>query len=145
MVVGLCFSMDGRNVLFIKKQKPEWQKDRLNGPGGKVELGEQAKPSMAREFEEETGLTDLEWRHIVTLRVGAGDDYKEIYIYSSMSDGIFMVKNPEEETTGETLHVVPVEELFNVPVLHNLRWMVPLAMDEQVIFPVEVYARGPSK
>jgi len=38
MVVGFLFDNFSENVLLIKKNRPAWQKDRLNGVGGKIAL-----------------------------------------------------------------------------------------------------------
>lgn len=57
------------NVLLIEKQRPEWQKGRLNGVGGKIEPGEADSSAMIREFAEETGLMTygFQWKHVCTM------------------------------------------------------------------------------
>jgi 8-oxo-dGTP diphosphatase len=56
-VVGFLFSENLEEVLLIKKARPDWQRGKLNGVGGKIEKTD-ASPAaaMAREFEEETGM-----------------------------------------------------------------------------------------
>ena len=54
------------NVLLVLKNKPAWQKGRLNLVGGKVEPGEAPHEAAVRELEEESGLraihdTDPDW------------------------------------------------------------------------------------
>jgi 8-oxo-dGTP pyrophosphatase MutT (NUDIX family) len=54
------------NILLVEKQKPAWQKGRLNLVGGKVEPGETPEQAALRELEEESGLkathdTDPDW------------------------------------------------------------------------------------
>ena len=39
-VLGFAFSKSGQMVLLIWKNKPEWQRGKMNGIGGKIELGE---------------------------------------------------------------------------------------------------------
>ena len=39
-VAGFLFSNDYKYVALIKKEKPAWQKGKLNAIGGKIELGE---------------------------------------------------------------------------------------------------------
>src|SRR3990167_11123374 len=53
---GFIFSSDLKYVLLIKKIKPEWQKDKLNGVGGSVEDLESAFSAIKRECNEETSL-----------------------------------------------------------------------------------------
>lgn len=45
-----------RQVLFVEKNKPEWQKGRFNLVGGKIEDGEGKWEAADRELLEETGL-----------------------------------------------------------------------------------------
>lgn len=54
-VLGFAFYKD--KVILIKKNRPEFQKDKLNGIGGKIEKNEDAIGAMVREFKEETGIT----------------------------------------------------------------------------------------
>lgn len=54
-VLGFAFDSQGR-VCLIRKVKPEWQANKWNGVGGKVEYGESAIDAMVREFWEETGV-----------------------------------------------------------------------------------------
>lgn len=57
-VLGFAFGADGNAVLLIKKTKPAWQAGKLNGVGGKVEPSDWSiEGAMAREFEEETGIS----------------------------------------------------------------------------------------
>jgi 8-oxo-dGTP pyrophosphatase MutT (NUDIX family) len=54
-VLGFAFGSHGR-VLLIRKERPAWQRGRMNGLGGKVESGETDAQAMRREFLEECGL-----------------------------------------------------------------------------------------
>lgn len=54
-VLGFAFDDIGR-VALIRKNKPDWQRGRWNGVGGKVEPKELAVVAMSREFFEETGV-----------------------------------------------------------------------------------------
>lgn len=55
-VVGFAFRNFHREVLLIKKNKPDWQKGKLNGIGGLLEGNETPTETMIREFREETGV-----------------------------------------------------------------------------------------
>lgn len=59
-------SHSDNNVLLVLKDKPAWQKGRLNLVGGKVEPGETPVQAAVRELKEESGLspmhdTDPDW------------------------------------------------------------------------------------
>lgn len=71
--LGFAFDDMGR-VCLITKDKPDWQRGRLNGVGGTIEPGEDAVAAMVREFKEETGVTtpDFGWTHFGTMRGIAG-------------------------------------------------------------------------
>ena len=56
-VVGFCFDPSLHHVVLVRKNRPEWQKGRLNGVGGHIEESDpDAKYAMDREFGEETGV-----------------------------------------------------------------------------------------
>jgi len=50
-----CIASD-KHFLLVEKDKPEWQKGKLNLPGGKIEPGETAVQCAIRELAEESGL-----------------------------------------------------------------------------------------
>jgi 8-oxo-dGTP diphosphatase len=66
-VAGLLFSPSGEHVLLIRKNRPEWQRGKLNGIGGHIEDGEAPLAAMIREFKEETGMTVKNWKHFCNL------------------------------------------------------------------------------
>ena len=47
------------DVLLVLKDKPEWQKGKLNLPGGKVEEGETPEEAATRELKEESGYSPI--------------------------------------------------------------------------------------
>ena len=60
-VVGLVFDNKNR-VMFIEKNRPDWQKGYLNGVGGKIEDAETSKYAIQRECKEESGLNIDTWK-----------------------------------------------------------------------------------
>ena len=70
-VAGFLFRAEGTEVALVQKQTPEWQKGKLNGIGGKVELGETPARAMQREFLEETGAEVKDWRAFCGLKDAA--------------------------------------------------------------------------
>ncbi len=134
-VLGFVFHNDDY-VLLIEKQKPAWQKGKLNGIGGKIEvtadsgIPERPAEAMARECREETGLDIPEpaWRHYATMVF----DQDSVYVFSTVSN--FNPNDLTEETgTGETLWN---EEVTNVllgltykPAMGNLPWLIAMSRD----------------
>ena len=52
-VLAFAFTEDKSEIILIEKQKPDWQKGKLNGVGGKVELTDTNETeAMIREFRE---------------------------------------------------------------------------------------------
>jgi 8-oxo-dGTP diphosphatase len=119
-VAGFLFSLDQKHVLLIHKLRPEWQKGKWNGIGGKIESGESGQEAMIREFREETGLTIPNWRHFCTLYVNRCE-----ILFFSATGPVFLAESKEEEKVG----VFPVDQLQN-NIIPNLKWLIPMALDE---------------
>lgn len=47
-VVGFMFSSDKTLVTLIRKNRPKWMNGKLNGVGGKIEIGETPLQAMVR-------------------------------------------------------------------------------------------------
>jgi 8-oxo-dGTP pyrophosphatase MutT (NUDIX family) len=68
------FAMGPNDVLLLTKAKPEWQRGKLNGVGGRVETSDAGlRAAMEREFLEETGVhvRAYNWTLFHTERFGA--------------------------------------------------------------------------
>src|ERR1700690_3869942 len=70
-VLGFLFDPSRIAVLLIRKARPDWQRGKLNGIGGKIEVGEVPSQAMEREFREESGLTVKTWIHFGQFRSGS--------------------------------------------------------------------------
>ncbi len=127
-VVGFLFSKDKELVALIRKNKPAWQKGKLNGIGGKLKEDETPHEAMAREFEEEAGLLVKDWTRIVV----AANDSILVHFFRSFGSpyAAFSV-------TAETIDVYRIDSLPKACV-PNLHWLIPLCLDEQIIEPVQV-------
>lgn len=123
-VLGFCFSEERDQVVLIRKKKPEWQRGRMNGVGGKLEANETPQEGMSREFEEETGIRLLphEWDKFAVLR---GPDYA-VHVFRVFSGGALWAKTQEEELVSlHSIHDLPMN------MLPNLRYLIPLAIDSK--------------
>jgi 8-oxo-dGTP diphosphatase len=124
-VCGFLFSEDRQTVALIRKNKPAWQCGRLNGIGGKIEEGESPNQAMRREFREEAGADIVTWRAYAAIN--SPEDCAEpweVYFY-------FAFSNRElRSMTNEPIALYPVVQLHGLPVIYNLRWLIPLALDD---------------
>ena len=128
MVAGL-YHDGARFVLLIKKNKPgHWQHGRHNLLGGHVEPMERLDMAMVREFKEETGLQTKtsDWKHCIVL---SGPDW--VVHFFVMEGPTF---TPIECDEGL------VEWHADIPktALNNLRWIIPLMLDNHLVFPIHI-------
>lgn len=133
-------------VALIQKARPHWQAGKLNGVGGKVDSVDgppaAAAPvkAMVREFAEETGLHTRpeDWREFGVLQ----HDGNVVHLFTARpkAAGALLTKTDEE------VNWYPVRALDRLPVMPNLLWMVPLALDkDQVTALIQDASRIPAK
>jgi 8-oxo-dGTP diphosphatase len=117
----LGFIFHGDRVVLISKKRPEWQVGKLNGIGGKVEPGETSVAAMSRECKEETNvfIPESAWTYFATLQ---GDGYI-IDVFFTHEGTLTSLKT----TTDEEISVEWIDELNRIPVIPNLRWLIPMA------------------
>jgi len=116
-VLGFMFSTNGA-VWLIRKNKPEWQRGRLNGIGGKIEENESPADAMKREFYEEAGIKLNDWKHFCTL---TDRDSYEVYCYYVYSDETPATMTEEKVTLCYTCSL-PID------VIPNVNWLIPMAL-----------------
>ena len=129
-VVGFLFSKDKKQVLLIRKNRPVWQKGRLNGIGGHVENNEAVDRAMIRETKEETGIA-LHHNKIEKVVIYTGVEF-EVHFYRVFDCALGLAK----KLTDESLELLAVTELHRVDCIYNMRWIVPLCLDPNVDVPV---------
>ena len=120
-VVGFLFNHKGE-VCLIEKNRPEWQKGRLNGIGGHIENGESPTVAMNREFFEEAGAC-AKWRQFCFMH---GTQY-ETYCFTSR-----VYQGEPKTMTDERVSWYPVNNLPS-NIISNLAWLVPMANHEFII------------
>jgi 8-oxo-dGTP diphosphatase len=130
-IIGFLFNQAGDEVALIQKNKPEWQKGKLNGIGGKLEEGEEPLQAIDREFTEEAGVSGLDWKFRFKL---SGPDFN-MHIYSCFSDRMNEVRTMEEEKVGTYL----VGAVTLSGAVSNLQWMVPLLQERNLEISDMVY------
>jgi 8-oxo-dGTP diphosphatase len=126
-VLGFLFDPGLRNVALIEKQKPEWQKGRFNGIGGKVEEGEAFDVAMSREFHEETGvlLPPEAWTKYVEM-TGADGRHFALHIFYAVDVALHDVRTMETERVILTSTKAVVQGEFKT--IGNVPWLVAMAL-----------------
>lgn len=123
--IGVYFNPTFREVVLMNKNRPEWQKGKINAPGGKVETFEELDECIVREFLEECCLitSESDWKHIGIL-------YNSNLNYTV---DIFTAIQKEQHgilQTGEDQKVF-WHSTTNFPnnTITNLKWIVPFALN----------------
>ncbi len=122
--LGFVFNSELNEVLLIHKNRPEWQKGKINGPGGKVEPDEEPKACISREIREETGLSIPihEW-----TAVGEMNHVEwNVQLFAVSYKG---KKYDVQSLTDEKLEWFPTEKI-PANVIPNLHWLIPLCKDK---------------
>jgi 8-oxo-dGTP diphosphatase len=124
-VLGFMFDRDYSRVALIRKNSPEFQRDKYNGIGGKMEKDEYPVQALVREFFEETGMktSNSDWRRVAVFY----GPHFEMQVFSG--------REPEHQqvewvrtTTKELVQVFPVSDLPS-NMLMNVRWLIPLCIN----------------
>lgn len=128
-VVGLAFSDDMRTVLLIRKRRPASQAGKLNGVGGKVEPGETFLDAMVREFREESGIdtSPESWTHFATLDAPR---WQIAFFRTVLPLSVLDHAAQGPVLTHEQLELHSLVGLRDQVTMSNLRWMVPLCLDD---------------
>jgi 8-oxo-dGTP diphosphatase len=126
-VLGFLFDSGLVSVALIEKQKPEWQKGRFNGVGGKVEEGEVPRVAMSREFHEETGvlLPPEAWTQYAKM-TGADGRHFALHIFYAVDAALYDVRTMETEKVIFTSTKAVVQGEFKT--LGNVPWLVAMAL-----------------
>lgn len=124
-VAGFFFDQSGEHVLLVRKNRPKWQAGKLNGVGGHIEQGESPLDAMVREFYEETDAQTMhrDWRQFATV----GGNGFTVHFFENRS--IFPIY---KTVTDEDIGIYQVDQLLagKYPMISNLRWLIPLALDK---------------
>ncbi len=113
------FMFDGDRVALVVKNRPEWQKGKMNGIGGHIEPGETPEQAMTREFKEETGYDWLVYWH--KFAVLSGEHFRVHFFWSEGSH--LLLKSP----TDEKIESVAIADVTVRNCIPNLTWLIPLA------------------
>lgn len=124
-VAGFLFSEDRNKIALVKKEKPEWQRGRFNGIGGKIEAGESPRDAIIREFKEETGVEIEEWDEFCVIKGASW----QVFFYRAFSDKINDVTTMETEEIN-VFHI-ELDCVYEMNLISNLKWLIPMALDTE--------------
>ena len=131
-VVGFLFSDDRKKVALIRKQRPEWQRGKLNGIGGHIDEYESRDQAMVREFKEETGrYITAKWTPYCTIK---NADFVVYFFKAFSTVDLALLDSP----TDEEIVIYEVDALPD-NVIPNLRWLIPMALDNELRFSITTY------
>jgi len=118
---------EGNDILLIRKEKPDWQKGKLNLVGGKVEDDELAGIAAIREFKEETGygIGDDEIDYAGQM-CGMFNSYPwNIWVWRAKVNRHFHIEEEREKVSWFSPEI-----LWNCDLIPNLRVIIPLCQSK---------------
>lgn len=126
MKYALAFArpLDGSDkVLVVRKNRPDWQKNKINLCGGKIDGEEAPEQAAVRELKEESGIDATTIPKVMGIIYGS---WGEVYC---VKVGVFdcEIKQPPEET--EPVSWVSWKDLKDdSDLMPNLKVIIPLMM-----------------
>lgn len=123
-VLSFIFDSSLDKVLLIHKNRPEWQKGKVNGVGGQIELNETETEAIVREVSEEAGI-EIPKEHWIAVGKSQGDDWT-VNLFTAVYQGDMA---DARSLTDEKIEWFDVDNLPG-SIISNLSWLVPLCRDK---------------
>ena len=135
-VLALLFTPDRRHVALMRRTRPAWQAGRVNALGGKMSEGEAPAAAARREAREESGadVPEEAWEELLVW----DDPAYRMHALRAFHPAAEGVRTMEDQE----VFLAPVDGL-PAEIIGNLRWLVPLALDRDVLVPVRVRSANP--
>jgi 8-oxo-dGTP diphosphatase len=142
-VVGFAFDQPKAHVVLIEKNRPTWQAGRLNGIGGKINLGEVPSSAMHREFYEEAGVRCNDWHHFATIEGvdwqldHTGHTLARIFVFETSLQWVY---EKAKTMTDEPLVRLALRDLWEMHtrLIPNLPVLIPLALSTEFQRPIKL-------
>lgn len=125
-VLGFAFDPNFDYVVLINKVRPDWQKGRLNGVGGKKEdFDISYYDAMRREFKEETSvdINQERWQFFTQM---LGDDFYCQCFSVQLTHAEFI---DVSTTTDEEVKKVAICDIIYFKTISNIPWLIHMAAD----------------
>ena len=94
-VLRFIFDLNLEKILWMKKNRPDFQKGKLNGLGGSIELNEYPLDAIRREIKEECGLDIEQWVNFGKLLDHVNGH--NIELFYTVTNEIYNFKQMEDE------------------------------------------------
>lgn len=131
-VCGFLFNSTRSMVLLLTKRRGipglEWMGGKLNGIGGKINASETPETTMHREFLEETGLEVSKWQKFLTLHINGN----VVHFYRAFSKEVPTTDHFNQDV-AEPIALYRTHLLNRREMVSNLRWIIPMAQDPDII------------
>lgn len=122
-------------VFLVRKTHPEWQAGLMNAVGGEIEPGETPLEAAVREFREETGW-GVSPAHMDQFCSEHGPGYEVHFFRHWLPEGVETADvDWSSNDKGEELEWCNAANPI-YPVIGNLHWLLPMAMDPRPIHVV---------
>ncbi len=127
----LGFLMDRGFVVLVRKERPSWQKGRLNGVGGHLEEGEDELQAMVREFHEETGfmVQRERWKEFCVMSGSEGDGW-EVTCFWAIG-----ILSRCKTQTDEEIEIHSINEFYRPyqkTGMENLGWLFSMIESQKI-------------
>lgn len=122
--LGFIFDTSLKKILLVHKNKPAWQKGKINGIGGKLRKNESRKVGIRRETFEESGLIipARSWTYVATIK---DSPETTIYVLTAVYNNDL---SDAKSKTGEKVQWFKTIKLPNTTI-SNLMWLIPLCLN----------------
>lgn len=122
----------GPMVLLQRRHKPDWQRGRLNGVGGRCVGGESPIEAAKREFEAATGIEFGDgWRDFADMSVVSDGAVGNVFFFVKAIDSPAQVK---PTASPAPVFWFTLKDLDKVECVPDLRWLLPLALDDRGLY-----------
>lgn len=132
-VLCLIQAYNTQRIIFVKKDRPEWQKGRINLVGGKVEESETFPEAVIREVREETGILankdyiSDEVGKIIGVEPNSNEPFEVHCFYLCIEEELALPKPSLNET--EHFYWQNWNLTMNEPkLIQNLKTIIPLIL-----------------
>ncbi|RBQ30414.1 NUDIX domain-containing protein [Arcobacter sp. FW59] len=103
-VVGII--TDGKKVLLLKKNNPDWQKGLYNAVGGKVELESTPLQTIIKDCKDKIGLDIVNWKEVDSVLLPNGIDLT--YFFAILEENDI---NKAQSLTDERVELFDINNL----------------------------------
>ena len=123
--MAFIFNKDVTKVLLINKTRPEWQRGKLNGLGGKIEENESPVDCVLREVKEESmlGINQDNLKYFGEM-VNADKSSTQLFAAIYLGNENDAHSNEDQEVEWVEIKSLPTT------IMTNLSWLIPMALDQ---------------